>query len=106
MSRVLQASRWLITGASGGIGRALAEKLLQRGARVLVMARRGQVLLDWQAKLGETASQTLCFAGDVTQATDRAAVLRLVEQEWGGLDGLINNAGTGALANSASKIPA
>lgn len=104
-TRELHDLRILITGASGGIGRALAEALLAQGARVLVMARRGQVLDDWRAKHSDTSERIATFAGDVTRADDRAAMLRLAEDRWGGLDILVNNAGLGSLGRFAESDP-
>ncbi len=96
----------LITGASGGIGRALAEKLLALGSRVLVMARRGQVLEEWRTAQKDSADRIATFAGDVTRAEDRAAMLRLAQDRWGGLDVLVNNAGLGSLGRFAESDPA
>jgi short-subunit dehydrogenase len=85
-TRELHDLRILITGASSGIGRALAEAVLAHGARVIVMARRGQVLDDWCAARPNLAERIATFAGDVTRAEDRAGVLRLAVDRWGGLD--------------------
>lgn len=105
-TRELSQLRILITGASGGIGRALAEALLDRGARVLVMARRGEVLDEWRAAHPDMADQIVTFAGDVTRAEDRTAMLRLAQDRWGGLDVLVNNAGLGALGRFSESDPA
>jgi short-subunit dehydrogenase len=105
-TRELSDHRILITGASGGIGRALAEELLARDARVLVMARRGQLLEEWRAAHPDTSDKIATFAGDVTRPEDRAAVLRLSQDRWGGLDSLINNAGLGSLGRFAESDPA
>jgi short-subunit dehydrogenase len=109
-TRELSDLRVLITGASGGIGRALADELLARGARVLAFARRAKVLDEWReghttSKNSTTSNSLATFSGDVTRAEDRAAVLRLAEDHWGGLDCLINNAGLGALGRFAESDP-
>jgi short-subunit dehydrogenase len=105
-TRELSDLRVLITGASGGIGRALAESLLRHEARVLVMARRAAVLEEWRTAQQDAAPRIELFAGDVTHAEDRTAMLRLAEDRWGGLDVLVNNAGLGSLGRFADSDPA
>jgi short-subunit dehydrogenase len=101
--RSLTDSRVLLTGASGGIGRELALGLARRGARVLLSARRAELLcelVDQCAPLGGAAE---FVAGDVTDAAVRAALVDRAAALWGGLDVLINNAGVsahGAFADS------
>ncbi|MGE9764925.1 oxidoreductase [Pseudomonas sp. PDM20] len=84
--------RWLITGCSRGLGRALAEAVLQAGHRLLATARDPDALAD----LARIYPQTLRLAPlDVTDpAAAQDAVAQMVE-EFGGLDVLVNNAGYG-----------
>lgn len=89
----LQSQRILITGAGGGIGCALAKELAGRGARLCALEyspEAAKPLLEVLEPLG--VSPLLAF-GDITRAETRDAALALVEQEWGGLDLLINLAG-------------
>jgi dehydrogenase/reductase SDR family member 7B len=79
-----------ITGASSGIGEALARELARRGCR-LVLSGRNQTALD--ALAGELAVNTLVLP---FEATDLEALPSLSEQAWewsGGIDMLVNNAG-------------
>lgn len=77
-----------ITGASSGIGRAVAECALAEGWRVALFARRQDALEEVA-----TAGEALVLPGDVTDlATVEAAVSRVVS-DWGRLDCLFNNAG-------------
>lgn len=79
--------RVLITGGSSGLGAALAQEFVTRGDRVLV------------ADLVEpsTSSTNVEFLRlDVTSDDDWAAALAWVEEHWGGLDVLVNNAGIAA----------
>lgn len=72
----------LVTGAGGGIGRAIVERLRQDGARVAVTD------LD----LGSTVTEGM-FEGDLTDAKFAAGLPGLVNAVMGGLDILVNNAG-------------
>jgi NAD(P)-dependent dehydrogenase (short-subunit alcohol dehydrogenase family) len=82
----------LLTGASSGIGAALAELLLQGGARVAMLARRAE-RLQRLAALNPAAS--LAQAGDLTRARDRKSLVEAATRRWGRIDVLINNAGKG-----------
>ncbi len=87
--------RALVTGASSGIGRALALRLAREGARVALVARRGDELEQLadviRAGRGEAAVLP-CDVSDAAQVADTAARARAV---WGGIDLLVNNAGYG-----------
>jgi short-subunit dehydrogenase len=82
----------LVTGASAGIGAALARELARRGASVTLVARRLERI---QALAGELGDRALAVAGDVTHDGDlEAAVVRTVER-FGRLDVAVANAGFG-----------
>jgi NADP-dependent 3-hydroxy acid dehydrogenase YdfG len=92
MTRRLEGTVALVTGASSGIGEATALALAAEGARVAVAARRRQRLDELAARIN-TESEALVIETDVTdEASVRAMVARTVE-ELGRLDTLINNAG-------------
>lgn len=80
----------IITGASRGIGLAIAQRLTAEGANVLITARRQDGLDAAQATLGENA---VALAGHADDPAHRAQVLAAVEHHFGGLDVLVNNAG-------------
>lgn len=85
----------LITGASSGIGAALAHACSQCGARVALTARSEQGLAAAAARCpGETAT----LPADVTRDRDRTALVKAVVRRWGRLDVLINSAGLGCYA--------
>ncbi|WP_095108394.1 SDR family oxidoreductase [Pseudomonas sp. Irchel 3E20] len=87
-------ARVILTGASGGIGVAIAAALCASGARVLAVARRGEAL----APLIEQYPQHLCWvSADLTQLTDRRKVLSAA-QAVGGINLLINAAGVNHFA--------
>jgi NADP-dependent 3-hydroxy acid dehydrogenase YdfG len=84
-----------ITGASAGIGRAVAEKLIDEGAYVSLSARRSDRLDDLVASLEKRGGRALAVRSDVTSEADmRAFVARTVET-FGRLDVMICNAGIG-----------
>lgn len=84
----VKGKRLLLTGATGGIGAAMAERLAREGATLVLVSRNQDRLDSLLASLpGETHE---CCAADIGQHEGRAAVAAACE---GGLDGLINNAG-------------
>jgi len=84
--------RWLITGVSSGLGRALAEAALARGDTVAGTVRKPGDLADFQARAPGRAIGLLADMGASDQV--RAAVQE-AEHRTGGLDILVNNAGYG-----------
>ena len=82
-----------ITGASSGIGEAAARLLAERGAKVVVGARRSErlekLVAAIQAKKGESRFRTL----DVTSHEDMKAFMDFSKAEFGRVDVLVNNAG-------------
>jgi NAD(P)-dependent dehydrogenase (short-subunit alcohol dehydrogenase family) len=94
----LRGKRILISGASDGLGRALALALGAKGARLGLLARSGRGLAQTAVlATAAGASETLVFKGDVSKASVRAVAARAVLR-LGGLDALINNAGVHAFA--------
>lgn len=83
---------WLITGCSTGFGRALAQRLLERGDRVAATARNPATLADLVAPYGERA---LALKLDVTRADDIADAVAAARTRFGAIDVLVNNAGYG-----------
>ncbi|MFS2179743.1 oxidoreductase [Rhizobium pisi] len=86
---------WFITGASSGLGRALAEAVLARGWRDAMTARRPETLADLTAEHGDRA---LTLALDVTDSRSVARAVRDAETHFGAIDVLVNNAGYGYLS--------
>ena len=89
----LESQRVLMTGAGGGIGRALARELTARGARLCAMDHNPEAAERLREELRPLGASPLLAIGDVTRAENRDQALALVEREWGGLDLLINLAG-------------
>lgn len=87
----------IITGASSGIGHALARQLSREGASLLITARREQRLQALAGELTAAGGRVLYRAGDITAPAVREELLLAARGAWGGLDLLINNAGVGAI---------
>ncbi len=86
---------WFITGCSTGLGRALAQRVLEHGHRVVVTARRVNQISDIVAAHPETA---LGIAVDVNKGEQVDAALGQAAEKFGQIDVLVNNAGYGYLA--------
>ena len=80
---------WLITGASSGLGKALAEHVLAHGDRVVATASSTQATTELAACYPQTA---LAVRLDVTEPADHAAAVRAAEERFGSIDILVNNA--------------
>ena len=92
----LQGKRCLVTGASKGLGLAIADEMASLGAQILIVARNQNDLeAARQAILDKTpAASVLLRAADVSTAQGRDYLLQEVKQIWGLLDCLVNNVGT------------
>ena len=90
----------LVTGAARGLGEAIAGRLAAEGARVMLT----DVDADGVAAVAEAINEqqggrAACLSHDVTDRDDWQAVLAAVENSFGGLHVLVNNAGIGSVAN-------
>jgi short-subunit dehydrogenase len=103
MKRDIQGRRILITGASGGIGRALAEQLAQAGARLALAARSEDKLHEIANQLAQRGTEVVAVPTDITRDEDRRRLLAQVEDRLGGLDILVNNAGVASWAHFADS---
>ncbi|NUO41409.1 MAG: SDR family oxidoreductase, partial [Streptomyces sp.] len=82
----------IITGASRGLGRALAEALAARGWDLVLDARNAETLHKTAAGVAARGTRVTALPGDVTDAGHRAGLVGAA-RELGGLDLLVNNAG-------------
>lgn len=98
--------RILVTGASGGIGRCIAEQAARRGARVALTARSTERLESLAHDLKTQGSDAVVIPADLTAETDRQRILDTVQERFGGLDVLVNNAGVGSWGHFATSSEA
>ncbi len=103
--RELNGKRVLITGASQGIGYALAVAAAGRGCKVVAAARSEQLLVHLAAEVRVLGGTLATVVADVTDAAGRAAMLATAEAKFGGLDILVNNAGIGATGHFMETQP-
>ena len=87
----------LITGASSGIGAALARELASEGARLVLMARRRERLDALCTELAAAGARAVTHVGDVTKRADLDAAVALAVERYGRLDVAIANAGFGVV---------
>jgi NAD(P)-dependent dehydrogenase (short-subunit alcohol dehydrogenase family) len=94
---------WLITGASRGLGRMIAETALERGHRVVLTARRPEAV----APLADLyPDRAIAVRLDVTDASQIAGAIATGESLSGGIDVLVNNAGFGFIGAIEEAKPA
>ena len=86
----------IVTGAGSGIGRASALALVQAGYRVALVGRRISALEETQALAGDAADRCLPVSADLCNEESTAAMFDKVQQEFGHLDVIFNNAGISA----------
>jgi short-subunit dehydrogenase len=88
----LKGKTAIITGASSGIGAALAVAFSQKGANLTLAARRSDRLKEVAQKC---PAEVLTLAADLTRDSDRRRVVQQTLERWGRVDILVNNAGLG-----------
>jgi NAD(P)-dependent dehydrogenase (short-subunit alcohol dehydrogenase family) len=87
----------LVTGASLGLGRAIAERFAGAGARVAIVARRPDLLEEARELIAAaTGAQVVAIPGDVSTAEGCSAVIDAARSALGEVDVLVNNAGSSA----------
>jgi NAD(P)-dependent dehydrogenase (short-subunit alcohol dehydrogenase family) len=83
----------IVTGASAGIGRRLAERLSEEGARVALAARSADALEEVAAECRRLGGEALAVPTDVTDPDACGALVQKTVDAFGGVDVLVNNAG-------------
>lgn len=103
--RSIAGCRMLITGASQGIGLALAEAAVRRSAKVLAAARSADLLEQIKNRLQAEGFPFEFVTADVTKPEDRQAMVEAAMRQFSGLDVLVNNAGIGATGHFVEAAP-
>ncbi len=83
----------LITGASSGIGAALAREFARKGANIVLVARRTDRIEALAAEIIDQGSRAIAVEGDVTRDGDLEKAVEIARKEFGRLDVAIANAG-------------
>ncbi|MDJ1481918.1 SDR family oxidoreductase [Cytophagaceae bacterium YF14B1] len=98
MERTLEGKVIAITGASSGIGEATALLLAEKGAKVVLGARRTERLQSLSDRIESAGGSCIWLEADVTQRNDLQKLVDLACERFGTLDVIINNAGVGQLS--------
>jgi len=93
MTAPLQDQRILVTGASRGIGLEIARSAAEQGAKVAGLATRTANLAKTQEAVEAAGGEFLALEGDISQPETAQNAIAAVVEAWGGIDGLVANAG-------------
>jgi len=92
----------IITGAAGGIGRAIALELITKGVTVVISDLDYEKLQDFTRKILTNSKQCFPIKVDITNNADISEMVEITEKKFGSIDILINNAGGGL--NTPTKL--
>lgn len=104
MSGRLTGKRALVTGASRGIGRAIALAYAAEGADVAVLARDGGKLADVASAIESLGRRAVALTCDVTDAEAISAAVSTAISELGGIDVVVNNAGGNSFSRPLADL--
>jgi NAD(P)-dependent dehydrogenase (short-subunit alcohol dehydrogenase family) len=93
MAKQLQDKIAIVTGASNGIGRGIAETFAAEGAKTVIVARRAALLDEVAADIKTNGGEALALAADLSREREIEALFATVHKTFGRLDVLVNNAG-------------
>jgi NAD(P)-dependent dehydrogenase (short-subunit alcohol dehydrogenase family) len=100
MAKQLQDKVAIVTGASNGIGRGIAEMFGAEGAKTVLVARRAELLDEVAAGIRAEGGEALPVPTDLTQEQQVLALFAKVKDTYGRLDVLVNNAGIATHKNT------
>jgi len=104
-ARDLAGLRAVVTGATGGIGRAIALELATAGADVLIHGRRESVARELDQQVQDSNVRSHVVLADLREANECDRLVENAWREWGGLDIWINAAGADILTREATGWP-
>lgn len=93
----------IITGASKGIGKSIAEALAQSGAKVVVSSRKQEAVDAVAAELKKQGSQTLAIAAHMGEMNDIKDLVEKTQAHFGGIDIIVNNAASNPVFGPVSE---
>ena len=100
MSKQLQDKVAIVTGASNGIGRSIAEMFAAEGAKTVLVARRAELLDEVAAGIRSNGGEALTVPADLSKEQEIVALFAKVKDTYGRLDVLVNNAGVATHVNT------
>ena len=100
MAKQLQDKVAIVTGASNGIGRGIAEAFAAEGAKIVLVARRAQLLGEVASGIKARGGHALPAPADLTDEAAVTALFAEVQETYGRLDVLVNNAGIATHKNT------
>lgn len=99
----LDGQRVLVTGSTGGIGRAIAEHMAQLGADVLIHGRRAVAANDVVAAIRSSGRRCAALLADLSHESQVESLANQAWNHWSGLDVVVNNAGIDTLTGPAAE---
>ena len=102
----LKGRRYIVTGAAGGIGSAIVSTLLEQGASVALFDLDEARIADMARAFDPSGSRTLAVAVDVTDPASVSVAVDRAAGHFGGLDGLVNGAGSVVLDEAWDAVAA
>lgn len=102
----LHDKRIVLTGASSGIGRELAQEMAKRGAKLLLVGRRVTELAELSQQINDAGGKSRFVAADITTGDGRILIVNEAIRCFGGIDVLINNAGISDFRSFTQTDPA
>lgn len=105
MGRELKGMRAILTGASGGIGTAVANLFAKAGVRIVLASRNESALNERVDSLKKIGADAFAIPTDITKPPERRRLVDGAIERLGGLDLLINNAGVGSWGHFSTSTP-
>jgi NAD(P)-dependent dehydrogenase (short-subunit alcohol dehydrogenase family) len=104
MSLILEGKTALVTGGGRGIGKAIAQRLAQAGANVVIASRKKEVLDATAAEFAALPGKTVAIACHAGRADQLDALVRQTEEQVGPIDILVNNSATNVGQGPALEV--